>query len=282
MANHIILHLGIHKTATTSLQDFLTAQTGKLLQRGARYVPLQRMRTDVTPLLWAVDRGRRARLVSFIDEVSQETVVFSDENIIGVPGELTTGDLYPYARNRIESFCEEMAGRRVTLFLTLREPHLFLISMYSEFLRHNEFVTFDQFLENFDIPAFSYRKAFRWLLGLPAHVTVRVIPFEKDAGGGVLHIAGEIVNAACGGDASHIDINSFPAQKSRSAYSTEELGLAAEIARRADPRTTQFFLNLLDHRDKRFGQTRFTPIDPATVELLKTRYRADLGFLGNS
>ncbi len=275
MAKNIIIHLGLHKTATTSLQEFLQANVAKFLQRGVRYIPLQRMRTDITPLFWAVDRGRRTKLTSFLEDIEQETVLLSDENLIGVPGELTQGGLYPYARNRVQTFCEDMKDARITLFLTLREPHLFLISMYSEYLRHNEYLGFEQFLAGFDIPGFSYLKSFGWLRNLPPNTRVRVIPFETGIGGGVIRIAREIVDAACG-PGSEIDPTAFPSQKSRSAYSTEELELAADIARRSDPIMSKFFLNTLDAREKRFGETRFAPLPPALVGQLTERYHADL------
>ena len=196
MARRIILQLGLHKTATTSLQDFLMEHHRQLAIKGVRYIPLQRMRGDITPLFWSLDKGRREKLAQFVDEVDHHTVLFSDENIIGTPGDLTQGTLYPYARNRIETFCEEMAGREITLFLTLREPHRFLVSMYCEFLRHNEFITFGEYLAAFDVPAFSYRKTFGWLRTLPPNTRVRVIPFESHHGGGVIHIARQLVEEA--------------------------------------------------------------------------------------
>jgi hypothetical protein len=283
MAKNIIIHLGLHKTATTSLQEFLQANVAKFLQRGVRYIPLQRMRTDITPLFWAVDKGRRAKLTSLLETFDQETILLSDENLIGVPGELAQGGLYPYAANRVRTFCEDMKETRITLFLTLREPHLFLTSMYSEYLRHNDFVTFEQFLAGFDISGFSYQKTFGWLKNMPSNTRVRIIPFETGEGGGVIRIAKEIVDEACGPE-SGIDPTTFPSQKSRSAYSAEELDLAAEIARRSDPCMSRFLLNALDTRGKRFGQTRFEPLSPSMVELLVSRYRSDLLFfsqLGN-
>ena len=59
MAKKIILHLGLHKTATTSLQEFLANHNAALLRQSVHYIPLQRMRTDVTHLIAATDRFRR-------------------------------------------------------------------------------------------------------------------------------------------------------------------------------------------------------------------------------
>ncbi len=277
MAKKFIIHLGLHKTATTSLQEFLNDQSARMIQKGVRYIPLQRMRTDVTPLFCTLEKGKRTKLSKFLEEIEHETVLLSDENLIGTPGELTTGGLYPYARNRVELFCETQKNSRITLFLTLREPHFFLTSMYSEYLRHNEFVPFAQYIAGFNVQEFSYRKIFGWLLRLPSNTKVRIIPFENDHGGGVHHIAREIITEACGQD-SGIDIAAFPMRRSRSAYSAEELDLAAEIARRSDPKMSQFFLNALDARDRRFGQTKYSPLSPGLAEELKQHYLADLQF----
>ncbi len=275
MPSKIIVHLGLHKTATTSLQQFLQANNARFLQHGARYIPLQRMRTDVTPLFWSFEKHKRAKLTQFIQGLEQQTILLSDENIIGSPGELPQGGLYSYARNRIQTFCEDLKDTQITIFLTLRDPHLFLTSMYSEYLRHNEFVPFDEFIAGYNVPGFSYWKTFGWLHKLPSNATVRVIPFEIDRGGGVVRIAREIVEAACGPD-SGIDIATFPTQRSRSSYTAEEIDLAADIARRAEPKLSQIFLNALDARDKRFGTTRFDPLSPDLVKTLTERYDSDL------
>lgn len=281
MAKKIIVHLGLHKTATTSLQDFLQANSNELARKDVRYIPLQRMRTDLTPLFWNLEKNRRSKLISFISEIKKETLLLSDENIMGTPGDLATSGFYPYAQNRIKTFCEDMKGAQITLFLTLRQPNDFLTSMYSEYLRHNPYLSFGQYLSGFDIPGFSYRQAFGWLFQLPSNTNVRVIPFETSEGGGVTETAREIIAAACGAE-SGIDIDSFPAQKSRSSYSTEELDLVAEIARRSDPKMAQFFLNTLDARERRFGQTKFNPLPPQVVADLKRRYSEDLQFFSES
>jgi hypothetical protein len=275
MPKNIIIHLGLHKTATTSLQGFLKANSIEFLSEGVFYFPLNRMRFDVTPLFTSLDRGRRSKLYSLLEEVAQETLLLSDENLIGWPGELSDGNLYPYARNRVLTFCEDMSDARITLFLTLREPHLFLASVYSEILRHSEFVSFEQFHSGFDIREFSYWKAFHWLKELPPNIRVRVIPFETQQGGGVIRIAREIIEEACGPN-SKIDATTFPAHRSRTAYSKEELDLAAEISQRASPKMARHFLNALDTQQLRFGETRFEPLTAELADHLGQRYRADL------
>jgi hypothetical protein len=44
MANHIVRHLGLHKAATISLQDFPTNTFSSLPRHGVHCIPLQRTR----------------------------------------------------------------------------------------------------------------------------------------------------------------------------------------------------------------------------------------------
>jgi hypothetical protein len=275
MPQSFVLHLGLHKTATTALQDFLMGQSKALLAAGVRYIPLGRMRSDVTPLLTSLEDGKRFRLASFLEAINKPCVLLSDENIIGTPGDIMEGSLYPYARNRVESFCDEQQGRSITLVLTLRDPHAFFASLYSEYLRHNAFVSFSEYFAGFNIEDFSFLEIFGWLAELPPHISVRVIPFEAAHGGGVENIARAIVEAACGQD-HQVDFAAFPKVKSRSSFTVEELEIAADIAKTADPRTAQHFLNMLDGRSQRFGTTRFEPLSAELARELSSRYEADL------
>ena len=147
--------------------------------------------------------------------------------------------------------------------------------MYCEYLRHNPYLSFEDYVRGFDLAGFAYTAVFDWLSSLPRHVAVTVTPFEAAHGGGVRVITERLLEAACG-PGHGIDPAGFPDTRSRSSYSVEELELAATIAGRADARTAQIFLNMLDSRDRRFGATRFAPLPPATAAALEERYGRDL------
>ena len=53
-------------------------------------------------------------------------------------------------------FCDQFADRRIQLFLTLREPAAFIASMYCEYLRHNPYLPFEDYVRGFDLAGFSY------------------------------------------------------------------------------------------------------------------------------
>ena len=146
--------------------------------------------------------------------------------------------------------------------------------MYCEYLRHNPYLGFDDYVGSFDVAGFSYARLFGWLGALPRNARVTVLPFEAELGGGVGRIAEAVVTAACG-PGHGVDLASFPAAKSRASFSREEIELAAVIAARADPKTAQLFLTMLDNRDRRFGDTRFAPL-AALAPALTARYRREL------
>jgi hypothetical protein len=271
----LILHLGLHKTATTALQDFLAAESRALAARGVACPRLARMRSDVTPLVVSAAKPDRAALGRLVAKVRLPVLLLSDENMLGAPGDLLGGALYPYGENRIRRVCEQFADRRIRLFLTLRSPAAFLASMYCEFLRHNPWLPFADYVGGLDVADFAYAESFDWLFALPRHVAVTVTPFETARGGGVRTIASRLLDAACG-PGHGIDLDRFPAARSRSAYSVEELDLAAEVAARADPKTAQAFLAMLDSRGRRFGSTRFDPLPAGTAAALEARYERDL------
>jgi len=275
MPETLILHLGLHKTATTALQDFLAGETKALVAHGVACPRLARMRSDLTPLIASAAKPDRAALARFVGKVRQPVLLLSDENILGAPGDILGGALYPWAENRVRRFCDQFADRRIRLFLTLREPAAFLASMYCEYLRHNPYLPFADYARGLDLDRFSYAQVFDWLGALPRHVAVTVTPFETARGGGVRMITERLLQAACG-PGHGIDPGRFPETRSRASYSVEELDLAEEIARRADGKTAQIFLNTLDSRDRRFGATRFEPLPPNTAAALAARYDQDL------
>ena len=69
MPERLVLHLGLHKTATTSLQDFLAGNAEAMQARGVTYLRLARMRSDVSPLIASLGRRERAGLGEAVRQV---------------------------------------------------------------------------------------------------------------------------------------------------------------------------------------------------------------------
>lgn len=167
------VHLGVHKTATTALQNFLFKNLKQLLAHDVRYIPLKPTRSEITPLVCSAEKTSRKRLIELLASFPNRKILFSDENLLGNLGDIPYGTLYPYARSRILRFCDDVAPARVELFLTLREPSRFVSSMYSEYIRHNPYLSFDEYIRDFDLTGFSYLTTFSWLSELPPNASAR-------------------------------------------------------------------------------------------------------------
>ncbi len=276
MPETLILHLGLHKTATTALQDFLAGETKALLAHGVAYPRLARMRSDLTPLIASAAKPDRAALARFVDKVRQPVLLLSDENILGAPGDIVGGALYPFAENRVRRFCDQFADRRIRLFLTLRAPAAFLASMYCEYLRHNPGSAFADYARGFDLEGFSYAAVFDWLSSLPRHVAVTVTPFETARGGGVRVITERLLEAACGRRARHRPRPASP----RPARGPPTASRSSSSRRRSPsgptPRPRRSFSTCSTRATAASAPPASTRCRPATAAALEERYGRDL------
>lgn len=276
MSQQFFFHLGLHKTATTATQNFLHNNSDNLLANDVRYIPLNKMRNEVSPFIYSLNKQKRRMLFDLLESFPNKKIILSDENILGGTDEIKEANLYHYSKNRVVSFCEEAGRRPVTLFLTLREPASFITSMYCEHLRHSDFITFDDYIRHFDVEKFSYANIFSWLKKLPRNTRAIVIPFEAPPQNNMLATAARLLKETIGVHAMS-SFSSFPVRKSRSSFTQEELDLAATIANQAGGKMHLEFLNGLDTNNCRFGTTKFSPFDPMLVQRLNDRYQKELG-----
>ena len=154
------LHIGAHKTATTFIQKVLRASKDSLTGHGIKYVPTQNVRKNVTHGLRAhKNRGiSRAATVTRIREYVESrfpgdytTLVISEENLVGNCRELyTKSDLYPNIKDRLQLVAEALQAYEVDVYFSVRGYVDFFPSAYCEFLRHNDFTTFETFLGGVD------------------------------------------------------------------------------------------------------------------------------------
>ena len=85
----LILHVGLHKTATTHLQAELNHEMEFLNYSGISYLSLNDFRGRVTSKLGWVSSEELRKEIS--DVVKYDRVILSDENIIGGPQEVEAG-----------------------------------------------------------------------------------------------------------------------------------------------------------------------------------------------
>ncbi len=142
--DRLILHVGLHKTGTTSLQAALELWRWRLLLSGVR--PVRRrgpaymaMRRAITPLAHTESRSlarrREARdaIAAFLETQrvpGAHTLLLSHEDLIGSPLLTAHGRAYGDAGARLDLLREATAGyARVELVLTLRAQDALLESL---------------------------------------------------------------------------------------------------------------------------------------------------------
>lgn len=137
----VILHLGAHRTATTSLQRMMGAQGTMLAQRDVAYWGPKRTRAGLchgllgpseAVLPWQVDRARRriAAQARSTQEAGARTLFISDENILGaMHAMICDTSLYPGAGARVARFAQGLKRYPLTLGLAIRSYETWWRSM---------------------------------------------------------------------------------------------------------------------------------------------------------
>ena len=146
---HWRIHLGAHKTATTHLQETLTAVRRELAARGVDFIPNQLVRSQkLAPhaVAAAADRaaadrrpgaharGHRGDLEPL--RIGPETVVLSEENIVGMPEQILAVPFYPQAALSVARLASLGLKADLVFFLSIRSYDTLLPSAYAEALKH--------------------------------------------------------------------------------------------------------------------------------------------------
>ncbi|MDT8327175.1 MAG: hypothetical protein RQ750_07295 [Roseovarius sp.] len=129
----IILHLGAHRTASTSFQHYMQANRGTLVARGVGYwgpdmtrdgvltgvIPVTGRRSGNEQLERA--RGRIALRLRKVEAAEMRQLVISDENMIGAPRRnLRDNRLYADIGERMARFANAFDGRITRVAISVR------------------------------------------------------------------------------------------------------------------------------------------------------------------
>ncbi len=140
-----VLHLGVHKTATTSLQQSLILSRRALKENGIAAPRLARLRNGFTRLVFQAAEENRAtpdlleQSAAFLDPFRNKyrRLILSDENFLGAPRQvLRSGLLYPFALIRLQCLRDLLASEDIEIMLSLRESGPFLSALYVEALKN--------------------------------------------------------------------------------------------------------------------------------------------------
>lgn len=184
------IHIGVHKTATTELQQALKAVEWRLARGGMCYLGPDGLRGRMVQLekvLGDPDAGAaqqaRARLVQATEGFGN--LLLSEENILGTTRRASVlgqgGAVYPGAQGRLACLLALLDRPEVEIFMAVRDPAGFLTSTFGQQLRQPMPVHEDVYLRDFRLQAFSWADLARRLLTVPGVRRLTVWRYEDYA-----------------------------------------------------------------------------------------------------
>jgi hypothetical protein len=157
----IELHLGVHKTATTSLQRYWM-RCADVRGGAVACPPLMEVRAELTPACHLggprnkpTDGPARMRAAAaWLDKQAHlaQTLVLSEENLIGSCERIFAQNaLYAGALPRLQRLAELLQGHELRVWLSVREYGDFVRSAYCETLRHGPYLPFREVYGGLDL-----------------------------------------------------------------------------------------------------------------------------------
>jgi hypothetical protein len=277
------IHLGAHKTATTHLQETLTAVRSELAARGIDFIPNQLVRRQkLARTLWRSRPVARlpivgpARMREAIEttvaplRLGPATVVLSEENIVGVPEQILTVPFYPQAALSVARLASLGPKADLVFFLSIRSYDTLLPSAYAEALKHAP------------APAGGFARIKARLLAAPPSWYDLVARLRAAAPGVPLRIwrqedyranAREIMETVCG-----CELGPLPELSDPSWTRSPSATAIAEVERlpAALPREDWVARVRAIYAAAAPGEDRFRPFDQAEQRRLRADYEADL------
>lgn len=149
----LILHLGVHKTATTYFQSRLFNSKEILQSNGVGYLGLEDTRQLITSRL-----NDNIIVTEELKKIKKKSHTFlvSDENIIGGTEKISSDLIYPDVAARLRLLKNKLGCNEIQTHITIRNPEDYLISRYCEYLRHYRFISINQYFDSFDLKSFSW------------------------------------------------------------------------------------------------------------------------------
>lgn len=163
------IHLGVHKTASTFIQEniALSNKNGELY-----YTPLSNFRK----------KRYETSFINYLQTVDwSKKVLISDENLIGGNSSVyKTGYPYPDINKKTSDILKFFKNKElIKVFITIRPMSDFIPSQYCEYLRYNKYVDFDTFIKKCNkIEDLSWYDCLAKLIQENNDITFEIFDFE--------------------------------------------------------------------------------------------------------
>jgi hypothetical protein len=144
------IHLGAHKTATTHIQDLLESQKAFLAENDIYYITRKQFRDQkilkylkkYARSYFSLARLRGWNLAQATEMIRKgmNSVIISEENIIGSSIDLLKYPLYPNIDENLAALEKSIGNDNVILYVSIRKYSEILISAYAQALRDGNVV----------------------------------------------------------------------------------------------------------------------------------------------
>lgn len=240
----LVLHAGIHKTGTTTLQVSLKQLRPQLHEHGVALITIEMMKKLTHERSWAARRTRnrleaplfqhelRNMVAKEMAEVEAATgsptkqVLISNERLVGarMPSEGDSPKFRPVAEASISEVIKALSPQEVHLALYTRRQDRLIESCYLwEIQKGLSHGVRDQF-PYIDEPVLRYYDLARRLRAIPGIDTMRVRPFELISAGSLLYLEDFLINVRLDG---RLDMTGFDDEPSANrSYSGKALSIA--------------------------------------------------------
>jgi len=280
--NKCHVHIGLHRTATTNLQNTLALVRDQLREHGVDYPTREMLRKNRLVDRYFKQRKGLAGLLpdayyrwKFLSNLNKAltglpTLIFSEEQWVGEVPDILHQPCYPNLNERITRLMRFIGKKDVTLFLSLREYSSIYTSAYSQSLRQAEKYTkrdLPGLFRNAAISPPNWVDLVRRVKAAAPGVPLRIWTFED-----YIRNPKPMLETYTG-----VTLPSWPtldAPESTRGLSLETIGEILEIGSDLSKKERFLIIRKIAAVDK--GMTKF---DPFTVEeklSLKSQYAADL------
>ncbi len=253
-----IIHVGLQKTASTMVQRNLHRNRKLLDDAGVGYVRLRGLNETedvhhlpaVTSSIRAIAIPKReppapdavAAELEWLRAAGHETVIISDENILG-PINLESGQpAYAHAADVVEWLVETLAPDSYRVLLYVRGQDTYLESTYLHRIHVGRSIRFDQYLQRTDIDSLDWDGLATGIASRIGQGNLHVVPFETIERGELAYVNRFL---ELGGVPVQFGQDDLAAQTSNRSYSALALELALrcnKILEGDDLRTFRAFL----------------------------------------
>ncbi|USD43122.1 hypothetical protein J4N42_21240 [Vibrio sp. SCSIO 43135] len=258
------LHLGVHKTGTTFIQDQVALYSAEN-HTHFEYAPLNVLRRHITYKLKKPLFPLRYKLSKVFN--FDKNLLISDENMIGVSEQIPeTGEIYKDTSAVIERFKQALPNHELTVYLSLRSPLPYLVSMYSEYLRHFPYMCFNTFSQHIDGSTFLWSDRFKSAFTTHNDIQFVISDFDNFKENKL-----DWVSALTFGEQS---VLSERVARSRKTLTSETIQVLSQLGENSSK-----VLRVLEDNAYTHGN-RFAPYDDKQLEVADKRYQDDLNYLG--